>query len=292
MALSDPRTFFGIHSFSPYSRSDGSFYGISKCIGKSSLALTGDVIELKGGANRFPWAVEDGFINAELQIQPKEYADFLFTLFLGKAPTATGSDSAGATTAITNVKGTSVVASTGIASVAILAASKANAKFTKYVVVAVSATTVDIYAGSDVDFSRGTAGVYINDLLKVASGQTITTGANTDIAGFGLRFVGGAGTIAMVTGDTAVFEVKPPSTKSMAVTIGGTTDVFPEFGALIVAQQRGNQEMFELDVFRCKGIGLPLGFEEKKWSEAELKAKCFYDSTKNGVFSVRHISPS
>jgi hypothetical protein len=290
MSLSDPRSFYGIHSFSPYSRTDGTFYGIVKCIGKSSLALSGDTTELRGGSNRFAWAVEDGAINAELSITPKSYEDFLFTIFLGKAPTATGADSTGAVSTITNKKGTSVVAATGLASAGIKSGGKADLKFTKYVVVAASATTVDVYAGSDIDFARGTDGDYINDSLKIASGLSVTASTGTDVTGFGLTLTGGAGSIAMVTGDSATFEVKPNSLKSMSVTIGGLNDVFPEFGSLIVAQRRGNQEMMELDVFRCKGIGLPLGFEEKKWSEAELKAKCFFDSARSGVFSIRHIT--
>jgi hypothetical protein len=291
MSLSDPRSFYGVHSFSPYSRTDGSFYGIVKCIGKSSLALSGDTIELVGGSNRFPWAVEDGAIKAELSITPKSYEDFLFTIFLGKAPTATGADTSGTVSTLTNKKGTSAVAATGMASVGVKSGSKADLKFTKYVVLVVSASTVDVYAGSDVDFARGTDLDYQNDLLKItASPLTVVASTAVTIPSAGLEITGGAGTIGMTIGDTATFEVKPNSLKSMAVTVGGLNDVYPEFGALIMAQRRGNQEMMELDVFRCKGIGLPLGFEEKKWSEAELKAKCFFDSARSGVFSVRHIT--
>lgn len=291
MGLSDPRSFYGVHSFSPYKRSDGTFYGIVKCIGKSSLSLSGDTVELRGGSNRFAWAVEDGAINAELSIMPRSYEDFLFEVFLGKAPTAVTADTAGTVSTLTNKKGTSAVAATGMTTATVKSGSKADLKFTKYVVVVASATTVHVYAGSDVDFARGTDLDFVNDLLKITnSALTITQATAVEIPNTGVELTGGAGTIGMTVGDTATFEVKPNSTKSMSVTIGGLNDVFPEFGALIVAQRRGNQEMMELDVFRCKGIGLPLGFEEKKWSEAELKAKCFYDSTRSGVFSVRHIT--
>lgn len=294
MALSDPRIIFGVHSVSPYSRTTGEFYGILRVLGGSSLSLSGELQKLNGGSNKFPWAVEDGNITAEMSLKIKEYPDFLFELFLGKAPTAAGADTAGTVSAVTDKYGTSVVASTGLASVSVIPSTgAADLKFGKYLVKAASATTIDVYASTNIDFARGTDADYESDLLKVTSSPlTITTGGNTDIASFGLRFVGGAGAIAFVTGDTATFEVKPPSSKSMSVLIGENSAVFPEFGAILMAKKRGNLEMFEVDAFRCKAVGLPIGFEENAFSEAEVKAEVFYDSAKNGIMSVRSISPS
>lgn len=294
MALSDPRIIFGVHSVSPYSRTTGEFYGILRVLGGSSLSLSGELLKLNGGSNKFPWAVEDGNITAEMSLKIKEYPDFLFELFLGKAPTAAGADTAGTVSAVTDKYGTSVVASTGLASVSVIPSTgAADLKFGKYLVKAVSATTIDVYASTNIDFARGTDADYESDLLKVTSSPlTITTGGNTDLASFGLRFVGGAGAIAFVSGDTATFEVKPPSSKSMSVLIGENSAVFPEFGAILMAKKRGNLEMFEVDAFRCKAVGLPIGFEENAFSEAEVKAEVFYDSAKNGIMSVRSILPS
>ena len=73
----------------------------------------------------------------------------------------------------------------------------------------------------------------------------------------------------------------------MEVTIGGSSDVFPEFGAIMMASQRGNGEMFEIDAFRCKGSGLPLGLQEKAFGESEVAVKAFYDSAKNGVAKIK-----
>lgn len=257
------------------------------------MALSGELIKLNGGSLKYPWAVEDGLISAELSLKLKEFPDFLFELFLGKPPTAAGVDSAGTVSTLTDKYGTSVEGTIGIASVAVIPSTgAANLKFGKYVVKAASATTVNVYCSSDIDFATGTDESYDDDSLLVAGPLTITQSANTDVASLGLRFAGGSGTIAMVTGDTATFEVKPPSTKSMDVVIGGASDVFPEFGALIYAKKRGNNEMFEIDAFRCKGVGLPLGLEENAFSEAEVKVEAFYDSAQNGIMKIRHISPS
>jgi hypothetical protein len=291
--LSNPRVIFGVHSVTPYNRTSGLPYGTARVVGEASLGLTGDLQKLFGGSSRFPWAIEDGVINTELALKLKEYPNFLFELFLGKAPTDTAADSAGTVSALVNKLGTSIVAATGLASIAVKSAAKADLKFTKYVIKAVDATHIDIYAMSNVDFSRGTDALFQDDLLKItATPLAITTGAAVDIPNFGLTVTGGASATAFVSGDTATFEVKPISSKTTEVTVGGTSDVFPEMGMIIVAQQSGTQEMVELDVFRCKGIGLPLAFAEKKFSEPEIKVEAYYDSVKNGVFSMRHIIPA
>lgn len=293
MALSDPRIVFGVHSVTPYDRVTGEFYGTVRVLGGSSVSLSGELIKLNGGSLKYPWAVEDGLITAEMTLKVKEYPDFLFELFLGKAPTSTGVDSAGSVSTPVETVGTTMIGSTGLASISVIPSTgAANLKFGKYFVKAASATTIDVYASSDIDFAHGTDETFDDDSLLVEAGLTVTTGGNTDAASLGLRFVGGAGVIGMTVGDIATFEVKPPSSKSMEVVVGATSDVFPEFGAIVYAKKRGNNEMFELDLFRCKGVGLPLGLEENAFSEAEIKVEAFYDSAQNGVMKIRHISPS
>lgn len=294
MALSEPRVLFGVHSVSPYSRTTGEFYGILKVLGGSSISLSGETVDLMGGSSQYPWASEDGNIEAEMSLKVKEYPDFLFTLFLGKAPTSNNAEASGNASAVANKKGTSVVnSSTGITSV-LTVGTAADLKFGKYVVKAASATTVNVYYSSDADIARGTNGTYQDDLLKItASALTIVSGMATAIPNFGLSFNGGSGTIGMTTGDTATFEIRPINSGSMDVVVGSVSDsLFPEFGAIVMGQKRGNQEMVEIDVYRAKGIGLPIGFEEKAWSEAEIKAKLLYDSALDGVFKLRHVKPA
>lgn len=293
MALSDPRIFYGVHSVSPYNRSTGLFYGELRVLGGSSISLSGETVDLMGGSAKYAWASEDGPIKAEMSLKIKEYPDFVFELFLGIAPTANSAEASGNASAVANKYGASVVnATTGITST-LTVSTAADLKFGKYVIKAASATTVDVYFSSDEDIARGTNGSFQNDALKVtASALTVPSGGTVAIPNFGLTINGGSGTIGMTSDDTATFEVRPVNSKSMTVTVGSTSNsVFPEFGALIMSQKRGNQEMFEIDAFRCKGVGLPIGFEEDAFSEAEIKAKLLYDSTLDGVFKVRHVTP-
>lgn len=290
MALSSPRILFGVHEFTPYSRSTGEFYGTVRVLASSSLSLSGELIQLNGGSNRYPWDVQDGNITAEISLTVKEYPDFLFELFLGKAPTTDASGTSGNASTLTNVSGT-LVAAVGLASVSVTTA--ADLKFGKYIVKAASATTVDVYASTDVDFRRGTDGEFENDLLKItASPLTITTDTPVAVPGYGVSLTGGSGTIGMTTGHTAEFYVQPIYDSRTEVTIGATSDVFPEFGAIMIGEQKGSGEMVDIEAYRVKAIGLPMGFQEKAFSESEVTAQCFYDSVKNAVLKVRFVKPT
>lgn len=294
MALSDPRIVYGVHAFTPYSRTTGLPYGTSKVLESSNFSITGELNALNGGSSKFPWAIEEANVTAELQLKVKQVEDWMFELFLGKAPTLVDTpDTGGEVTTLTSKVAGVFSATVGVASVGLKAGASADVKFGKYVVKYVSATTVDVYAMNDLDFNRGTDKTFENDLLKItASALTIATATAVEVPGFGIELTGGSGTIALVAGGTATFEVLPPFTKSMSVTVGGSSDTFPEFGALMVAQQRSNGEMFEVDAFRCKGSGLPIGFTEKEFGQPEIAAQAFYDSAKNGVAKFRWVQPS
>lgn len=288
MAQSEKRIIFGVHSFTPYSRSTGMPYGIVRCLKSSTLNLTGELIDLNAGSNKYPWASEESKVNAEMNLKVAEYPAFLFELFLGKAPTESSVDAAGSISTPVEVNGTNVIDGTnGISTITVIPTTgAANLKFGKYAIIATDSTHIDIYMLTDVDATRGTDVSYETDALKITASPLEITASTNDHAATGLRFTG-VGTPAFTTGATVTFEVKPPSTRSMEAVIGASGDSFPEFGALVVSQKRGNNEFTFIDAFKCKGAGMPLGFEENAYSESDIKVKLLYDSAKNGVFKIK-----
>lgn len=288
MSLSNPIAVYGVHSVSPYSRTTGLFHGTLKVLDSSSIALNGEQNELRGGSNRHAWASEDGPITSEMNLKVGQMEDFMYELFLGKAPTALSAEASGNVSTLTNKHGTSMVAVTGLLGT-ITVSTAANLKFGRYVIIATGAAAFDIYMSSDIDHTRGTDTEFTTDDLKVASVTGVATGAGSAVAALGLTFTGGASTTAFVTGDTATFEVRPVNEGGSTVRVGGSSDVFPEFGCVIMAQARSTGELFEIDAFRCKASGMPLGFEAFAWSKPELKAKLLYDSDKNGLFDMRRV---
>lgn len=291
MALSNPRILYGVHNVSFYRQNDGTPYGTLRVLAGSTFEMSGDQQTLFGGSARFPWAVENGEISSTLTINTKEYPDFLFELFLAKAPTEVSADATGDASNFANIKNESVFdASTGIATATVKSGSEADLKFGKYIVKAVSTTTVDVFCLSDVDFTRGTDLDFVNDDLKITTTPlTIATGTAVEIPNTGIELTGGSGTIGMTDGDTASFDVLPIHNGGMEVTIGGASDDFQEFGAILMSSKRSTGELFEIDCFRLVGNGMSLGADEKTYSETSITATAFYDSAKGGICKIRTI---
>ena len=80
--LSNPRIFFGVHSFTPYCRETGMPYGTALVLGQSGFSLAGELATQLGGSNRYPWAVEETNITAELSLTLRQYEDWMMRLFL------------------------------------------------------------------------------------------------------------------------------------------------------------------------------------------------------------------
>src|SRR4051812_48627743 len=100
--LSDPRGIFGVHSATFYNRTTGLYYGTLKVLDSSSLSITGSGVELMGGSSKFAWAVEDGEMKVEVSLKFSQFEDFLFEVFLGKAPTANSAETSGNCSTLTN----------------------------------------------------------------------------------------------------------------------------------------------------------------------------------------------
>ena len=295
MGLSAPRNLFGIHSIILFNRATKKPYGpLLKVLQSGGIDFAADFEDLTGGSEKFILASEPKNISSEFKFSTADFRNYLFELFAGATVTANAAEATGNVSTPVNVKGTSCIeAATGIASIAAKAGSEADLKFAKLVIEVISATTVNILGLSDVDFARGTNVSYQNDELEVlAADVTIPdTGATVDIPGLGLQFTGGSGTVGMVIGDTAEFETRPINDASVDIEIGKSNTEFVEFGALLVAQKRSNGEMFEIELPRCIGAGLPLNFEEKVFSKAEMTVKILKDFDKDLLAKIRAVKP-
>jgi hypothetical protein len=131
----------------------------------------------------------------------------------------------------------------------------------------------------------------VDDTLKITSSAlTITASTAVTIPSLGVELTGGSGTIGMTEGDTAVFSLRAINTGSSEVIVGSSTETYKEVGLLIAAQKRGTGELFIVDCFRAKGIGMPINFTEKEFSEAEITLKLRKDSQRGGVLSITNVN--
>ncbi len=291
MPLSKNQSIFGIHSITAYNPSTRQPYGTAKVLGSLTFNNSGENISLTGGSQAYPWDVENGLVNADGTINIKEMPDWLPGAFFGDPLTTNAAETGGSATAIANVFGTSAVAATGLLSVGVKSGSEADVKTNTYQVLVVSATTVDVYAMSDVDFARGTDLTFQDDALKItASPLTVSLSGVVEIPGTGLELTGGAGTIAMTVGDTATFDSRSINTGSTTGIIGTSNQNFVEVGLYCTAQKKGSNELYHIDIFRAKGTGQPITFTANAWTEGEIPFGAFYDSVRDGVFSISRVA--
>jgi hypothetical protein len=295
MPLSQDRIVFGIHSITPYDRLTGLPFGILKVVGSSELSFAADSVDLRGGSNKYPVANEVVSVDSQFTSEVKSQPDFLFEKWAGASVTTTAASATGTVTAIANKKGTSVFdATTGIASVAAKSGSEDDLKFGRYVLKAVTPSTIDVYVDTDVDFkTKGAEVSFDDDLLKItATPLTVPgTGGTVDIADFGIEITGGSGTVAFTAGDTAYFDVYPAHGGVSEIVMGQPTIEFPEFGMIIYAQNRSDGSQYRIEAFKAKssaGIIIPL--EEGGFSIPNLTTKLLYDSCEEKVVKITAIA--
>jgi len=292
MALSQPREVYGIHSIIPYSRTTLLPHGVVRVLDGGEISLSAELNDLYGGSNPYPWASEVGKIESGFKFTAGEYPDFLFTLFLGATVTTTALDATGEVTAITAISGTTVPkADTGLASIALRSSEASRLKHGRYIVVAVNATTVDVYMQSNIDQSRGVSLASISDALKItASPLTVSdTAGVTEIPTTGLNLVGGSGTVAMTAGHSGYFDVFTDHSGRSNIIVGKASATFPEFGARMTAKKAADGKVFEVHAYKCRGAGMPIGFQANEFAKPELEMKLLYDSTADAVFEVNAV---
>lgn len=284
----ETRSVYGIQNATAIHRGTGLPYGIMQVIGGSNYSLTGELVSLNGGSYKFPVQVEESSIAGNVELTVREYPDWITEVFLGGRATVNAAEAnAAVAQTLTNVKGTSAFsAGAGVASVGIKSGSETDVKYGRYVLEVTGANTVKVYGVTNVDFGRGTELDFLTNALDISGDLTVPDGAAVEVPGLGIELTGGT-SVAMTVGDTAEFELRPQNSGSTVIKVGANTDIFPEIRLMTMAAKQGTGALFELDIFRVKGVGLPINMTEKAFSEASITAQSYYDSVKNGVFQIK-----
>lgn len=295
MSIGKIDTFYGLHSFSAINRTSKQLYGsdttgkgIIKVLKSAALNTNMTLNELTGGSYAGAVATERGASNFELSIKLAEYPSWLFAL-AGYVVTSAAAEASGAVTTPANQFGTSVFsATTGIASSSIT--TEADIKAGRYLIVAVSTTTVDVYAVTDIDFKgNGTSLDYQNNALKItASALTITTTTAVAVPGIGISLTGGSGTIGMTVGDVASFEIRKANLGSEVITMPASP-VPVEFEAVLYKQKQSDGDMQAIVCPRCIFSAFPLPGDEKAFSESDITIKVLLDEVNDKFFDIKRV---
>lgn len=285
---------YGIHSICPFRITDGLPYGILKVLGGGTMTLSSEFEELFGGSNKFAWAVEAKTISSEWTASVKSLPDFMFELFLGATVVTTAASAAGTVDGFANVLDSVSVpvlqATTGIATVTAKSGGTSDLKDGVYIIKCVTPTTVDVYGLTDIEYSKlGAANTLtlLESQKITASPLTIVASTATEIVGLGVEMTGGSGTIGMTADDTARFHINSAHDGVSEISIGSSSTIFPEHRQLCLGQKRADGSVFEMELFKVVGSGMPIPFEEQSFSIPELSMKLVQDSTEDKVAVIR-----
>jgi hypothetical protein len=120
------------------------------------------------------------------------------------------------------------------------------------------------------------------DALAVTAELTLSSTA-TEVTGYGITLAGPA-VPAWTADDSVRFKVVEPNKTLEILTVGALSSSFEEFAALIYAQKRGSSTYTWMLLRKVKAYGMPLPFEEKKFSEWQVKMEVLYDPDSDSVF--------
>ena len=246
------------------------------------------------GSNLFLWDSAVSSFKPSVAIAARQISSSIIDMLVDGTTTTVTADSTGDVTDEANQYGTSIInATTGIATITLKSGDEGDAKEGWYMIKCpTNGATVNVYAMSSANFSRGTAASFSDDAgLITASPITITTGgATTDLADYGIRFTGGSGAIAMVAGDSAIFFVQKPHGGAYSTIIGAQPMEFSEYGCNIVSEANGGV-MYDLLLYRVKAAGMGFPFKEKNYSDYNVNMSVMYDSVKNAFGVLKVTTP-
>ena len=287
----DLRQSFGIFAVAAVNRSTRVPYGQAEIVGDGSVAFEADSVDNRGGSSLYVRATEITEINGSATFNLREWPDWAYEVFLGaNVATIAASATNGTIGTIGNVFGTSVVAATGVIDPTLDAGEEANLKTNYYYVVAVDATTVDVYSSSTFQYKRGTPLFPENAEMKLtASALTILTDTAVAIPGTGLEITGGDGTIAMVAGDVGFFKVDAPHNGKATVTIGASGIVIPEHELVIWGKQRASGEIARIRCFKAQAVsGMTIPFTQSDFASTDITVKLLLDSAVDAVAEIEY----
>ncbi len=293
MSLSAPTTVFGLSNITLLNYENGLPLFIGKVPAELNIPLSMGMEKLFGGANKFILEAEPTYMQGEISTKFKQFNPELYSAInAASVTTVTAEGSTGAIVAATNLKGISVMNSViGITSVAMTPNKTNDLKAGRYIIEAASATTVNVYAASDVDFDEGdTTMAYLDDTGKIFSATTITTGGAASVLdGLGVQLVGGSGTIGMTPGDTAIFDLRPKNISNSIITLGKSNITFPKVKLFATAQKKGTKEKFLFYAPKVQPFGFDVPLGEYKFAENAPKLILLFSATENMVGQFTRI---
>ena len=206
----------GVHNVAIANYKTGAVEAILKVVDSVNIDLGESVVSLKGGESNDAYAADIVDANNTVTVPVKEFPSNLMAMLYHNTATDAVAEAAGAISTPFNVKGTTAYNPvTGVASIAVTAS--ATPVEGVYLFVAAKDDKFNIYGFSDFDCALA----YQNDQTGLVSPLTaVVLDASEDVAALGITLTGGSA-IALVDGDSFIFEIRRPNSGYSEVSLGG-----------------------------------------------------------------------
>ena len=292
MAQSQPVGIYGLWSVMLLDYISKMPLAMAKVAGEFTIPFSFDLEDFVGGAEKLVLDSEPKYAKADTTFAFKQFDRQLFQYLSGATVTNRIAEASGAVTLLTNAKGTSIMSTTtGIASVGLKALGAAELKAGRYIVLAADATHVDVYATTDADFSAvftgGTTLDFVDDTYKITKTPlSIAMGASVDVISLGVDFTGGSGTIALVPGDSAYFDIRPANIGSETIIVGKQNTFLKRMGLVAVSQPKSNGEVLTVYCPKVQTSGFDISLKEYSWAGTSPKLKILKSTAEDMVCQI------
>ena len=268
------QTIYGIHSMilTDYKTHEPVSY--LKAIGSANLELSGESTQLEGGSALYPLDSEIVKISSKTSFTAREYPLSAMEQMLGGTKEVFAANPAGQIVDKMNLVGESGDA----LEIELAAGASKKLKGGEYVFLFTAANKGRLYAMSDI----GGGSFEDPEKLDIAGEISFpSTGDELEEYGITLSLKSNP---APVEGDSCRFRIIEPGKTGEKLKVGALSSTFQEFSALVYAQKRGTGNIVYIELFRVKVYGMPISFEEKKFSEWQVDMELLYDDARDGVF--------
>ena len=278
MSLSNPLVTFGTKTIAFYNVNTGLPYGISRYFDQINLDASGSTQNLTTGAYQSPVKAVTNERPGTVACTLTHFETWMFAPFFGQAATALSASTDPAVSSLVQI-GTKTSKVKDL-TVAILDASKDNAKFGRYIIRATEATKVNIYGLVDSDFDRGTDVDFQDESLKLLAEDLTISGSAAEATSLGLSITGSASP-ALTVGDSAIFTIYPALVEGFQAEVNSLRNC-PEIGMIFSSEKASDQVITIYDFPRVVCMGGPLNIGRKDFLRPEFSFQALAQA--NGRF--------
>lgn len=272
----------GVHNVAIADYKTGAVEAILKVVDSVNIDLGESVVSLKGGESNDAYAADIVDANNTVTVPVKEFPSNLMAMLYHNTATDAVAEATGAISTPFNVKGTTAYNPvTGVASIAVT--SGATPVEGVYLFVAAKDNKFNIYGFSDFDCALA----YQNDQTGLVSPLTaVVLDASEDIAALGITLTGGSA-IALVEGDSFIFEIRRPNSGYSEVSLGGECNkgykrVYLFFG------ETQEKDLTFIELYKCTVSRGALSTPVRDYASQEITITPVKDPTKSNKIGKWH----